>query len=257
MGSVVQRLVLSALVVLAIVFVANRRLSREPGRTADRTPPLWAEAVHPDVPAPRRLEGRLVSLHYPDPAVNCALMVSMDRENPYRFTPVDEGVAFDIDGDGDLDRVSWPEADSDVAFLAIDRDGDGSISSGRELVGDRTVPGAGNGLNALIALAERSSGKRSALLNIEHPLFSELSLWTDANHNGISEPDELRPVGQTLSAIGLGYQRHHRKDRHGNESRSRGFVHVRTAPGMNMPGSAEEDASRRRPLYDACLATAE
>ena len=60
---------------------------------------------------------------------------------------------FDVDADGDLDEVAWTEAGTDVAFLALDRDGDGRISSGQELIGDRTVPGARNGVRALTELA--------------------------------------------------------------------------------------------------------
>ena len=48
---------------------------------------------------------------------------------------------FDIDGDGVPEQISWTEADSDVAFLALDRDGDGRITSGKELFGNHTLPG--------------------------------------------------------------------------------------------------------------------
>lgn len=258
MGPVVQRIVFSVCVVLAIFFVATARVSDDPTRSPDRTPPLWEVAEHPDTPVVRPSEGRIVSaIHYPGPAVNCPMIVSLDRESPYRFTSVEDGVQFDIDGDGQMEQVSWPGAGSGVAFLAMDRDGDGRISSGRELVGDHTLAGANSGPKALSALAERAAGgERRPMLDSSNPLFSRLSLWTDANHNGMSEPGELRPVGQVLSGIGLGYGRHHRKDRHGNESRYRSFVHVRTTPGVNSV-TTRDDISRTRPLYDACLASAQ
>ncbi len=53
--------------------------------------------------------------------------------------------------------------------------------------------------------------------------------------------------------IGLGYQRHRRMDSHGNQSRFRGFVHVRTAAGKNMPMTAEDDHARVRHMYEVCL----
>ena len=87
------------------------------------------------------------------------------------------------------------------------------------------------------------------------PLFETLRLWTDANHNGVSEADELRPAGDELAAIGLGYSPHRRLDSHGNQSRFRGFVHLRTEPGRNRAVTPEEDRSRRRYIYEVCLVT--
>ena len=169
---------------------------------------------------------------------------------------LDDGILFDIDADGDLDQVSWTEAASDVAFLALDRNGDGKITSGIELIGEHTLPGVKNGPNALIALAsETLAGERRAVVDSENPLLFQLSLWTDANHNGISEAAEVRSAHQVVSDIGLGYQRHHRKDQHGNESRYRGFVHLRTEPGPNRVTSSQDDIDRRRWMYDACLVT--
>ena len=81
-----------------------------------------------------------MSITYPDPSSNSALVVPPNPRSSYALTSADPGEAFDVDADGDLDQVAWTEAGTDVAFLAVDRDGDGRISSGRELIGDRTAP---------------------------------------------------------------------------------------------------------------------
>jgi hypothetical protein len=167
------------------------------------------------------------------------------------LTAVEDGVLFDIDADGDLDRVAWTEPATDVPFLALDRDGDRRITNGRELIGDRTLPGVTNAPHALRQLAGRFGSP--ALLDSDNPLFAKIRLWRDANHNGKSEARELHPAEEELSVIGLGYERHSRIDSHGNQSRFRGFVHVRTAPGRNMAASAEDDRIRRRYMYDVCL----
>jgi hypothetical protein len=190
---------------------------------------------------------------YPSPTTNCVTLISTDPNSSYTLTPADAGVLFDIDADGDVDRVAWTGPASDVAFLAFDRDGDGRVTSGRELIGDRTVPGVTSGPDALGQLAWHAGTWGS--VNSENPLFAKLWLWRDANHNGRSEGAELRPVEAELSTIGLGYQRHRRVDSHGNQSRFRGFVHVRTAPGKNSATNPEDDRVRRRYMYDVCLMT--
>ena len=67
----------------------------------------------------------------------------------FRLTSPAAGVAFDIDADGDLEHVSWTEHDAEVAFLAIDVDQDGRITSGKELFGSQTLGETRSGADAL------------------------------------------------------------------------------------------------------------
>ena len=115
------------------------------------------------------------------------------------------------------------------------------------------MPGARNGLSALTELAAQTEPLSTVHNGI--PLFETLRLWTDANHNGVSEADELQPAADELAAIGLGYTPHRRLDSHGNQSRYRGFVHLRTEPGRNQALTPEDDRVRRRYMYEVCLVT--
>jgi hypothetical protein len=220
-------------------------------------PALWENAWHPDwpqVPAGRS-EARMVAAHATRTR-NCPMLLSVELGDPYDLTSVEDGVQFDIDADGDLDQVSWTGAGSDVAFLALDQDGSGTITSGRELIGRHTTARATNGPNALITLAtDALDGVTKPLMDRENPLFAKLLLWTDANHNGISDARELRPAQDLLSHIGLGFSRHHRRDRHGNESRFRGMVYLRGASDSYPFLDRDEGAARLRSMYDACLVT--
>ncbi len=248
-----RRIIVGLFVALAIVLAAQIRLSRsEPIRSEPLPPALWENTSPPGRPSPDPIvtrSDRGLKVTYPSPSSNCPTLVSTDPESAFALTSVENGVLFDIDADGHLDRVAWTEAGTDVAFLAIDRDGDGRISNGKELVGDRTLPGAASGPEALLQLARMHSGAWG-VIDSDNPVFAELLLWRDANHNGVSEPGELQPADRELAGIGLGYERHRRLDTHGNQSRFRGFVHVRTSPGANATTSAMEDRGRRRSMYE-------
>ena len=190
-----------------------------------------------------------------EPPPNCPIVVAVGRDSAYKLTSAEDGVWFDIDGDGTVERIAWTERDSPVAFLAIDRDGDGQITSGRELFGNHMLSGAKNGFMALASMAlEAGAGVIRGSLSVDDAIFSRLLLWTDVNHNGVSEPSELGPAGDRLAEIGLGYQDHQRKDGHGNHFAFRGWVSVRTQPGRNAAADPGESKERRRYIYDVVLA---
>lgn len=184
------------------------------------------------------------------------IVIATGKNSAYKMTSAEDGVLFDIDGDGALEKISWTEPGSDVAFLAIDFNGDGQINNGKELIGNHTRPDADNGFSALINMA-KEIGITDATLNSNDPLFATLLLWTDSNHNGVSDVDEIRPASEVLSDIALLGRKHNRKDGHGNEYRYQGFVYVRTARGRNRPPSKEEQDGRRRLIYDVYFVRAQ
>ena len=51
---------------------------------------------------------------------------TMKRED-YKLTGLIGGVRFDLDGDGIEEQTSWTAQDSHLAFLALDRNGNGKI----------------------------------------------------------------------------------------------------------------------------------
>ncbi len=154
--------------------------------------------------------------------------------NGYHLTSVDDGVRFDLDADGVAELVAWTRADSGDAFLAFDRNGNGRIDDGSELFGNHTpaFPGrmditAANGFEALRFLEGPAYGRaaRDEVLTARDDAFSKILLWTDRNHNGFSEPDELQPAAAAgLLAIETDYQTARRRDAFGNEFRQRAKV---------------------------------
>ncbi len=164
---------------------------------------------------------------------NSPLIVDTARDG-YRLTSVENGVRFDLDADGVPEQVAWTRRDSDDAFLALDRNGNGRIDDGSELFGNHTPARPDtpevttpNGFEALKFVESAAYGlsERNGVIDARDAAFARLLLWRDLNHNGLSEPEELQPVAESgLEAIHTEYKNSRRVDKHGNEFRQRSRV---------------------------------
>jgi hypothetical protein len=182
------------------------------------------------------------------------IVIATGKGQRYKLSSAAEGVTFDVDADGTPEQVSWTLANDDVAFLAIDRNGNGAIDDGAELFGNHTLAGARNGFEALQNMnMALNGGVRSGRIDSTEPLYSKLLLWTDRNHNGVSEPSELRPFSDLFSAIIPAWTNANRKDGNGNQFRYEGWVFARSKSGQNKPESALDANARRRTVYDVYL----
>jgi hypothetical protein len=98
-------------------------------------------------------------------------------------------VLFDHDGDGAKHGTGWINADD--AMLVLDRNGNGTIDSGRELFGDSTIKSNGkyaiDGFDALKDIDSNNDG----VINSSDTQFANLRLWRDLNQDGISQTGEL------------------------------------------------------------------
>jgi len=146
----------------------------------------------------------------------------------YDLTSRDEGVQFDLNADGVVDRVAWTRANTNVAFLAIDRNANGQIDNGTELFGNvtrmRNGEIAANGFEVLRDLDLNHDGQ----IDSADEGYSRMVLWTDLDHDGWTDAGELRTLRDAgVSVVFTDYHETHRTDENGNSYRYSGKALVK------------------------------
>lgn len=188
----------------------------------------------------RLVTERTDSLNRSIGGLNNSILALWDRARTWR--PFADPLALDLDGDGfetlgnaSGEMVLFDHSGIGVrngtgwltggdAWVVLDRDGDGLVTSGEELFGiDTPMPGGGKGADGFAALAPLDTNQDGSVDAADAPLdawqvaqdldddgltlptelggasFADLKLWRDENLNGFSEPFEL----QSLSDAGI------------------------------------------------------
>jgi hypothetical protein len=170
----------------------------------------------------------------------------------FQLTSAQDGVWFDIMGTGKPTQIAWTAPGVDNAFLVLDRDGNGKIDSGKELFGNYTAQPHSAERNGFLALAlfdqSENGGNGDRVIDAKDLVYSSLRLWVDANHDGISQPEELFKLpDRGVLSISLNYKEAGRTDQYGNQFRFRGQINVEERALGNLVAG--------RIAYDVFLAT--
>lgn len=178
----------------------------------------------PPPPPPEDGSGEACNGIQCEPKGSSPIIVNL-TDGPWTMSGPDDPVSFDIDADGTADRITWTGRGESLAFLALDRNGNGAIDGGAELFGTATrlVSGgvAANGFEALIELDANGDG----LINSSDPVWGRLILWTDEDHDGVSGSGEMRAIGSSgVAGLGTRYREARRIDRNQNQFRYMGLL---------------------------------
>jgi hypothetical protein len=138
----------------------------------------------------------------------CSPIVVDTRRDGIELGPAGRGVSFDVNADGFPDSVQWVRPRGDEAFLTLDRNRNGRVDDGSELFGVGTpLFEGGTAANGFIALAQYDQpvlgGNDDGVISRADAIWPELSMWLDANADGVATRGEMRrPDSFGLTSFG-------------------------------------------------------
>jgi len=182
----------------------------------------------------------------------CASPIIVDTTGQgFQLTSAEDGVIFDISGTGHPVLIAWTATKSGNAFLALDRNHNGKIDSGKELFGNFTAqppcPDGGHTCrNGYRALAEfdkpENGGNGDGIIDSRDAVFSHLRLWIDQNRDGISQPNELHTLPELgVYSLALHYEEEWLKDESGNLFHYKAAVNPDLRDGSSKDGRWDYD----------------
>lgn len=125
------------------------------------------------------------------------------------LTSAEDGVYFDIKGDGSPVQTAWITGNN--AFLFLDENGNGVADDANELFGDHG--GYANGFEKLRQYDSNGDG----VIDENDDIYSELRLWRDLNGDGVCQEGEGMTLAEAgISSINLNYNDNKRLDKYGN-----------------------------------------
>ncbi len=125
------------------------------------------------------------------------------------LTSAEDGVCFDIKGDGSKPKTGWISGNN--AFLYLDENGNGAADDANELFGDHG--GYSNGFDKLA----QHDGNGDGVIDAKDDVYGELRLWRDLNGDGVNQAGESLTLAEAgIASISLEYEKKYEKDKHGN-----------------------------------------
>jgi hypothetical protein len=170
----------------------------------------------------------------------CPILIDLDNDG-FHLAGLNDAVTFDLDADGQSDRISWTAFGTGDAFLVFDRNNNGVIDNGRELFGNATLLASGvtapNGYEALIEFDDAAlGGNGDSIISSSDAVWDLLQVWTDRDHDGISDTGELNNLDSAgIFEFDTRYKRSNKSDEHGNLFRFKSKAMIRNEKGRIRP----------------------
>jgi hypothetical protein len=131
------------------------------------------------------------------------LTSAWDEKNP---------VTFDLMNNGKQDRIGW--IGKNAGLLTLDINGKNGIENGSELFGEYSARvnesqkkglADANFVDGFSALAQYDTNF-DGVIDAKDPVFKKLNVWMDKNHDGKSQPSELKPLAaMKIKSIALDF----------------------------------------------------
>jgi len=146
------------------------------------------------------------------------------------LTDAASGVDYDLADSRAKQRWAWTKADATAGWLVMDDAQDGNIQNGSQMFGDVSPQDeplsfneAPNGFRAL-RVHDRN---RDGVLDASDGIWHLLKIWTDTNHNGVSDAGELHELADVgFVSFSLDYKEQRRQDQYGNTFRFRAPIQM-------------------------------
>jgi len=117
----------------------------------------------------------------------------------FHLTSQDNGVLFDLASNGHPIQISWTDPSYGNAFLVLDRDGNGTIDSGKELFGNFTDQPKSDDPNGFLALAvfddPANGGNGDGVIDEHDKIWPQLRLWIDETKTRTGFPSRTNFIG--------------------------------------------------------------
>jgi hypothetical protein len=133
-----------------------------------------------------------------DPMIAPPIVFDLDNDGAGLVTLESSNTRFDMNGDGVADKTGWIK--SGDAFLALDRNDNGTIDNIDEISFVKDKEGAKTDLEGLAAFDSNGDG----VLNGDDAHFVKFRAWVDSNGNGTTDAGELLSLAEAgIASISL------------------------------------------------------
>ena len=167
---------------------------------------------------------------------DCPVIMDLTGQG-FFLTNTANGVKFDFVGNGNPIQMAWTAPGANNGFLALPAL-DGLVHNSTQLFGNFTPQPPSDHRNGFAALAvyddPANGGNGDGVIDAKDAVYNSLRIWVDANHDGVSQPEELHTLPSVgVTSISLNYRESKKVDQFGNEFKY--WTHIN----LNTPHETE------------------